>query len=156
MSSIETLYRAYAKDVYYYLLGLTRDPAQSEDLLSITFTRAITAWSSFRGESSEKTWLIGIARRAYLEWVRSQKRERRNIAAYFDNQTASDASHLDQIEQLMTVRDERSQQIYRLRLEGYSYQAISQRLGITENSARVIDYRTRQWLKAQISKEVEG
>ena len=39
------------------------------------------------------------------------------------------------------------------RAQGYSYQEIAQKLQITEASARVVEHRTRAWLKATLQKE---
>lgn len=43
--------------------------------------------------------------------------------------------------------------VVQLRAEGYSYAEIAARLGISESSARVIEHRTRTWLKQQLAKE---
>jgi RNA polymerase sigma-70 factor (ECF subfamily) len=43
------------------------------DLTQETFLRAFRVAHKFRGESSVTTWLLGIARRIYLEWVRRQR-----------------------------------------------------------------------------------
>ncbi len=40
-----------------------------------------------------------------------------------------------------------------MRINGFSYYEISKKLGITENSARVIDFRTKKWLKDILEKE---
>lgn len=40
-----------------------------------------------------------------------------------------------------------------MRIDGYSYKEISEKFSITENSARVIDFRTKNWLKEQLKKE---
>jgi RNA polymerase sigma-70 factor (ECF subfamily) len=36
---------------------------------------------------------------------------------------------------------------------GVSYCEISEKIGISENSARVIDFRTKKWLKSILKKE---
>jgi RNA polymerase sigma-70 factor (ECF subfamily) len=40
-----------------------------------------------------------------------------------------------------------------MRVNGTSYFEISERIGITENSARVIDFRTKKWLKLVLERE---
>ena len=40
-----------------------------------------------------------------------------------------------------------------LRALGYAYTEIADRLKITENSARVMEHRTRTWLKSTLQKE---
>ena len=50
----------YGDDLYYFALMRMRDESLSEDLVQETLLAAIGAQSSYRGQSSEKTWLIGI------------------------------------------------------------------------------------------------
>ena len=66
MRAVEELYATYRDDLFRYLCSLTHDPAQAEDLLSETFLQALQSAGSFRGRSSEKTWLFGIARNLWL------------------------------------------------------------------------------------------
>lgn len=74
MQSAEELYRIYSADLYRYLLFLTHSADHAEDLMMETFLRAITGANRFRGESSVKTWLFGIARNLWLQELRRQKR----------------------------------------------------------------------------------
>ena len=67
MESFEELYLEHRQAVYAYLLRLTRDTDRAEDLLSETFLQAIRSAPSFRGESSVRTWLCGIARNLWLK-----------------------------------------------------------------------------------------
>lgn len=69
-------------DVFGYLLYLTRDRALADDLASTTFEKALRHWSRFdprRG--SARTWLLGIARTAALDWFRAESRRRRREEA---------------------------------------------------------------------------
>ena len=77
---VEELYRIYKQDVYGYLLSLTRDPSLAEDLLSETFLKAIQSLPKFRGDSTSKTWLLGIARNLWLQ----ELRRRRKTVEYSD------------------------------------------------------------------------
>lgn len=158
MKSIETLYLEYRQDIYRYLLGLTRDSALAEDLLSETFVRAILSLGRFRGESSVKTWLFGIARNLWLHSLRDRPRigyeELAEIAAEGNIAEDVDRRHLaERVQILMGECSERTRAVFQLRLEGRSYQEISRRLGISENSARVLAYRTRKWLREKLEKE---
>ena len=51
-----------------------RDPQVAEDLLQETFLAALKAQSGFRGESQERTWLIGILRHKILDHLRRSGR----------------------------------------------------------------------------------
>ena len=46
------------------------------DLAQETFSRAVRALPRFRGESSARTWVLAIARRACLDEIRSRSRRR--------------------------------------------------------------------------------
>ena len=159
MRQIEELYRNYKRDVYSYLYRLTRDPLLAEDLLSETFVNAIRGISRFRGESSVKTWLFGIARNL---WLRELKKTRPTVAyrdflgKYVSGAVEEDflaRQTLERVEVLLQSKDERTREVVRLRANGYSYGEIGRELGISESSARVIEYRARQWLREKLREE---
>ena len=57
------------------------------------------------------------------------------------------------VQALLQQKDDRARRVVQLQAEGYSYAEIAARLGISESSARVIEHRTRTWLKQQLAKE---
>ncbi|MBB6733412.1 RNA polymerase sigma factor [Cohnella zeiphila] len=61
-SQLEQLIHAYWNDVWNYAYVLTRDREASEDLAQETFIRAFRSLSTFRGQSSYRTWLLRIVR----------------------------------------------------------------------------------------------
>lgn len=156
---IEKLYFDYKQDVYNYLLCLTHDPVLSEDLLSETFVKAIISFANFKGQSSIKTWLFGIARHLWLQNLRKS----RPSVEYSDliDVYVSDGilenlitkQIAERVCELINTKDERTQKIIRLRINGISYYEISEKIGISENSARVIDFRTKKWIKSVLEKE---
>ena len=60
------------------------------------------------------------------------------------------------VNRLLSQKDERSRRAFSLRLEGYSFREIGEMLGISENSARVLEYRTRIYLQKELRKEGYG
>ena len=50
MTGFEEVYRAYFRDVYLYVLGLSGEVTIAEDVTEETFLRAMRALPEFRGE----------------------------------------------------------------------------------------------------------
>lgn len=72
---LEDLYKKYAKDLFYYLLKLSGSPQLAEDLTQETFVRATIHLSEYEGEEA-RAWLFKVARNAYLDEWRKQKRRK--------------------------------------------------------------------------------
>ena len=70
----EQLYRTYYMQVYSFVMTLAKNQDTSEELTQKTFVKALTAWNSYRGEASELTWLCSIAKRLWIDELRSQKK----------------------------------------------------------------------------------
>lgn len=70
----EDIYQLYGKRVYLYLLSLTGDMDEAEELLAETFYRAFLHIDSFEGRSSIYTWLCQIGKNAWLKECKRKKR----------------------------------------------------------------------------------
>ena len=53
---------AYGDYLFNLAQGQVRDKTAAEDLVQETFLAALKARDSFRGQSSDQTWLVGILR----------------------------------------------------------------------------------------------
>lgn len=159
MKEIEKFYKEYKQDVYGYLLSLTNNPTLSEDLLQETFIKSISSISNFKGNSSVKTWLFGIARHLWLQSLRKEKStlEYSDLLGLYVRDSIAEGviakEVADKINLLLSEKDERTQRVIHMRVEGISYKEISEKVGISENSARVIDFRIKRWLKSALEKE---
>lgn len=159
MKEIEKLYQDYRSDLYHYLLGITHNPTLSEDLLSETFIKAIYSIGNFRGDSSLKTWLFSIARHLWLQNLRKDK----PAVEYSDllqlyvaddiAQNMMTRQITDRVGELLKTKNEQTRKIVSMRVNGISYYEISRQLDLSENSARVIDFRTKKWLKSILQRE---
>lgn len=78
---LEHLFRAHQKSVFAYFFRLHPNRIDAEELTQETFVRACGAAVRFRGESSVRTWLFGIARRVLLEASRAGLFDRSNEVA---------------------------------------------------------------------------
>jgi RNA polymerase sigma-70 factor (ECF subfamily) len=120
--------------------------ADVDELVQDTFVRAFQAISSFRGESSLRTWLFTIARRLVLDRRRSAARRRaREVDVEADvavEHTALDAVVADETQARLRSAVERltpmQREVFTLRVaEGLSYKEIAAVAGTTEGAARV-------------------
>jgi RNA polymerase sigma-70 factor (ECF subfamily) len=71
---LDDVFRTYQRPIYIYLLRMLGDSREAEELTQETFFRACVAALRFRGDSSVRTWLFGIARRVLLEDLRARHR----------------------------------------------------------------------------------
>ncbi|UYZ23747.1 RNA polymerase sigma factor [Mesobacillus jeotgali] len=67
------LYENYKKAIFLYLYRATLNQHIAEDLTQDTFLKAFQSLSSFRGESSLKTWLFKIARNTYINFSKKKQ-----------------------------------------------------------------------------------
>lgn len=158
---IEELFDSYYPDVYRYLYSLSRDASLSEDLAQETFLDAIRYISSFRGEANVKTWLFAIARNRWYTHLRKKKRQvnTTSLSILLDSGTTppEDQYQLkeisERIHQIINNEPERTQKVILMRLEGFLYYEISEQVGISESSARVIDFRAKEKIKKTLLRE---
>lgn len=73
MTDLDELYRRYAPDVYRFVLHLSHDPDEAQDITSETFVRAWTAPGEIR-MATVKGYLFMIARNLYLKSLRRARR----------------------------------------------------------------------------------
>lgn len=74
MTDLDALYRQYAPDVFRFVLYLSGDHHDAEDITSETFVRAWTAPGEIR-MATVKGYLFMIARNLFLQSLRRTRRE---------------------------------------------------------------------------------
>lgn len=60
----------YADYLYNYTIARVNDVIVAEDLISETFLAALKSKKNFKGEASERTWLIAILKRKIIDHYR--------------------------------------------------------------------------------------
>ena len=157
----EQLFHMYYQDVYRYLYSLSRDASVSEDLASEVFLEVLRSLGTFRGESDLKTWLFSIARHRWFHYLRQQKRqpETEILSEFLESpgklpeDLCQERALAERVRALLALEPERTRSIVEMRLEGYSFYEIGAAHGISENSARVIDFRARTKIRKTLQKE---
>lgn len=161
---LEELFARYYKDVYVYLYHFSRDASLSEDLASEVFLEVVKSIATFRGEADVKTWIFSIARHKWYHHLRG-KQGQVETALLTDFLPANAAPPEDSVFRQMLIDriyahidtvPPRTKSIVLMRLEGYSFYEIGKKHGISESSARVIDFRARAKIREALKKEGNG
>jgi RNA polymerase sigma factor (sigma-70 family) len=149
---VEELYRAHAGLVLAFLVGLTRDRDQAEDLMQETFVRATRALGGYRG-GSPRAWLLAIARTTFLDATRKR------VPVPVDAVPDAGRTDPDVVEQL-TVQATLAQlsEPYRTVLVlrdqlGLPYEDIAQTMGRSPGATKVLIHRARAAFRETYAKE---
>lgn len=146
----EQLYEENYKIVYGYLYSLSKDKTVSEDLTSETFLKAFEKLSTFRGDSRISSWLCGIAKHEYQQYLRKQRKSE----PLDDHADLPDPQRIEELVQdktmAMTIHkllhqlEEPYKEVFLLRVFAeLSFKEIGCVLDKTEVWARVTYYRAR-------------
>ncbi len=84
---------AHADYLFNFAIGQVRDRSVAEDIVQETFLAAVKSRETFSGQSSERTWLVGILRHKIYDHLRKSCRER---AVRHDPTAANDAKSWDE------------------------------------------------------------
>ena len=146
--------------VFSYVMTLTGNRSDAEEITLETFFRAISKSSEFRGESSEVTWLCAVAKNFFLDQKRRENRteamseEDRPDTGKSVEQTAVDRDSSFRIHMALHDLEEPYREVFELRIFGeLSFREIGLIFSKTENWARVTYHRARLKLQERM-KEV--
>lgn len=159
---LEKIYQTYFRDVYSYILSLSKDKFIAEDITSETFLKAMKSIDGFRGDTSVRIWLCQIAKNEYFSSIRKDKRINctENIeelkSLEISNSLEKDIISNDEannIYNLILLLDEPYREIFKLRFYSeLSFKQIGELFGKTDNWACVTFHRARK----RLQKELEG
>ncbi|MBL7191690.1 RNA polymerase sigma factor [bacterium] len=80
MADWEAIYQEHSAGILQYLMMLTRNREEAEDLLQETFMRAMQSRSFVNDISKIRSWMMTIARNLFLDTVRKRrKREKLHV-----------------------------------------------------------------------------
>jgi RNA polymerase sigma-70 factor (ECF subfamily) len=157
------LVRGHYKAVYRWLVHLTRDVHQAEDLTQETFATAWQKIATFEGRASLTTWLHRIA---YTKFIDAQRAERRALGL-LDRRTSSTTPLPDPLDAAMA--GDESERLYRVLqeleppertvlvlhyLQGLSYREMA---AVLDEPAGTVKWRTSvalEQLRARLAYEV--
>ena len=155
----EKMYSAYYMQVYSYVITLTKDRQQAEEITQNTFFKAITAKHPFRGNSEELTYLCAIAKNLFYDEKRRHVRmadmsEVQELASEENvEHVVADADTAFRIHVILHRLEEPYKEVFQLRVFGeLSFSQIAAIFGKSENWARVTYHRA----KLKIQERMEG
>jgi RNA polymerase sigma-70 factor (ECF subfamily) len=126
----------------------------ADDVTQDTFVRAWRALPAFRGDSSARTWLLAIARRACADAVRGRVRRRRlaeRAAAALPGPSVSDPAGAHDVHALIAGLDRDQRDAFVLtQVVGCSYTEAASICGVPVGTIRSRVARARERLLAQL------
>ncbi|MEK3934775.1 RNA polymerase sigma factor SigX [Sporosarcina sp. FSL W7-1349] len=105
-SVFHRLYDEYHHDVFKFLIYLTGDRDQAEDLMHEVYVRVLRAYAGFEGKSSEKTWLFSIAKNVAIDHFRKSAVRRKHLFDKFDWEKSELVSTGILPDELVSLNDE--------------------------------------------------
>lgn len=162
VESFEEIYKLYFKDVYHFILSLSKDAVEAEEVTQEAFFRAMKHMDRFRGECKMTVWLCQIARNIYF--ARQKERQRRGETGEIPKTAATemeplerrlaDASEAMRIHEHLHELPEPYKEVFMLRVFGeLPFKKIAHIFGKTENWARVTYYRAKVRLTDELSND---
>jgi RNA polymerase sigma-70 factor (ECF subfamily) len=153
------IYNTYKKDIFSYFYKATLNYHNAEDLTEDTFLRVFKFFSSFRGESSVKTWLYKIARNVLSDFLSKNSLQSEEIEENTLADTSDEYNTLEKkliIKKVMDKLSEEERTLIILRdVNGLSYLEISKIMNYTEGQVKIGIHRARKKFKELYLKEME-
>ena len=141
---IERLYDEHAQPLYAFLLNLTRDEADTRDLLQELFVKLARDARLLQGVREERAFLIRLAHNAAIDLMRrraTRDRTRENFAVEMTSAFAStddpdEAAFRNELSAALTELPPDQRAVAHLKLwEGLTFEQIADALEISPNTA---------------------
>ncbi|WNF36953.1 RNA polymerase sigma factor SigX [Bacillaceae bacterium IKA-2] len=165
----ERLYETYHHSLFQFLFYMVRNRQIAEELVQEVYIKVLNSYSSFKGDSSEKTWLYSIARHVGVDWIRSQNRKKRKFLGLFDlsekehqirdenplpDEIIVEKEEMKEVYQMLGKCSLDQQQVIILRyIESLSISETATVLGWTESKVKTTQHRAIKALKELLSTE---
>ena len=155
---LAVVYRAYSREIYLYLYGLSHNRQLSEDLMQETFAKALI--TVVTADTGIRAWLYKVARNLYFNTYRRDKRL--IIGLENDENKAEIREEIEESPLSKLLRTEREEVLFKAlnKLEGkkrevlllqyfsgLSGKDIAKLLDITTENVRILAFRGKKELK---------
>ncbi|MDB5226877.1 MAG: sigma-70 family polymerase sigma factor [Bacteroidota bacterium] len=156
------LLEKYRKSVYYLILKIVRSPEDAEDLMIESFSKAFDHLDQYSPEYAFSTWLYKITSNTCIDFLRKKKIDKvsleNNDGTVLDNLdfiTGTNpeldlikSQRIDKMQHAVSTMDEIFSRVIALRyFKEYSYEEISEELGIPIGTIKVQLHRAKKLLQ---------
>jgi RNA polymerase sigma-70 factor (ECF subfamily) len=132
------------------------DASAADDLVQDTYLRAFRALSSFRGESSGRTWLLAIARRVCVDEIRRRTRRKKLFRSLPPSPVALTHSGASELHMLLDALPAERREAFALtQLVGLTYAETAAVCGCEIGTVRSRVARARAELIAQLDADAQ-
>ncbi len=172
----------YGDYLYTYAYYRVSSTEKAEDIVQDTFLAALKAKDNFKGDSSEKTWLVSILKRKIVDHYRKKSRNKENTSDQNDSPFVSEGedkgkwnpqrrpsdweseglANLEKeefykiLELCLSLLPDKWEAVFRLKtLEELSSNKICKEIGITASNLWVILHRARLRLRECFEEKYE-
>jgi RNA polymerase sigma-70 factor (ECF subfamily) len=156
LDAFEQLFRQFHREVYGWLVRLTRDPAAAEDLTVEVFWRVYRAHARFDATRSFGAWARRIASNAALDHLRRAARERAASdmpAAHTPDSTARHDLSL-RVERAFLTLSPKLRIVAELAfIEEWPQEEIATALGLSPSAVKARAFRAMKDLKKALQRE---
>lgn len=167
----------YADYLYNYTIVRVNDATVAEDLISETFLAALKSMKNFKGEATERTWLISILKRKIIDFYRkiNSAKGKAEVHVSYQNpesegdwleenasdpfdRTAEDEMENEELRlailECMETLTERQAEIFKMKtIDGFETETICKEFDITPSNLWVIIHRARKSLMECLEKK---
>lgn len=159
MTEFEHIYNQYFREVYSFVLLLSRNEKIAEEITQETFFKALKNIDTFKGNCKLSVWLCQIAKNTYFTYLDKQKK--------FDTNEIPEQVSQKSIEEMILRKEdnfrlhkvlhhleEPYKEVFTLRVFGeLSFKEISEIFEKTESWARVTFHRAKRKIQDLLKEE---
>lgn len=159
MTDFEKIYNQYFREVYSFMLSLSRNETVAEEITQETFFKALKSIDNFKGNCKVSVWLCQIAKNTYFSYLDKQKRFELNDIPEKATDNGIDETLLNKedafrIHEALHYLDEPYKEVFTLRVFGeLSFAQISQLFEKTESWSRVTFHRAKRKIQDLLKEE---
>lgn len=112
--TFDNIYDNYHQDLYRFVFYMVKDKQVTEDLVQEVYIKVLNSKDTFKGKSSQKTWLFSIARYTTIDYFRSQKRVRERVLEFFDwSEKGESLKDKQPLPEELLIENEQTELVYR-------------------------------------------